>query len=241
MITFSTFFSSVLSHLLRFSPRMSITLLFIVRPRAARSTARRRVASEARPLPSGGPSCGAGRRRRSRTGSAARRRPAGRRGSPGRPSRSANAEEDEGADHPGVDRADPGRRQREEVGDHAEEEALDDDRQRHVDPEGVERGPEHADARRPVAGRAEHRQPALARDGRRGRSRSGSPLPRSPAALATMARRSRAARSPPCPRRSGAIRLLRSGGIRASSTPSDEQQPGDRGRDDRQLDRAPRR
>src|SRR5882757_9780431 len=31
------------------------------------------------------------------------------------------AEEDEGADHPGVDGPDAGRRQREEVGDHAEE------------------------------------------------------------------------------------------------------------------------
>ena len=71
-----------------------------------------------------------------------------------------DAEEDEGADHAGVDRADPRRRQREEVGDHAEEEALDDDRERHVDAEGVEGGPEHADARRPEAGGAEHRQAA---------------------------------------------------------------------------------
>src|ERR1700710_1902566 len=71
-----------------------------------------------------------------------------------------NPEEDEGADHAGVDRPDPRWRQREEVGDHAEEEALDDHRQRHVEAEGVEGGPEHADARRPEAGRAEHCQAA---------------------------------------------------------------------------------
>src|SRR3954449_5519238 len=55
-----------------------------------------------------------------------------------------DAEEDEGADHAGVDRPHPRRRQGEEVGDHAEEEPLNDDRQRHVDAEGVEGGPEHA-------------------------------------------------------------------------------------------------
>src|SRR5690348_4277970 len=59
------------------------------------------------------------------------------------------AEEDEGADHPGVDRPHPRRGQREEVGDHAEEKALDDDRQRDVDAEGVERGPKHANAEGP--------------------------------------------------------------------------------------------
>src|SRR5215467_724474 len=69
------------------------------------------------------------------------------------------AEEDEGADHAGVDRPHPRGRQREEVGDHAEEEALDDDGERDVDAEGVEGGPEDPDARRPVAGGAEHRQP----------------------------------------------------------------------------------
>ena len=52
------------------------------------------------------------------------------------------AEEDEGADHPGVHRADPARREREQVGDHADEEALDDDPERDVDVEGVEARPE---------------------------------------------------------------------------------------------------
>src|SRR3954454_9985813 len=71
-----------------------------------------------------------------------------------------DAEEDEGADHSRVDRPHPRRGEREEVGDHAEEEALDDDRERHVDAEGVERGPEHADAEGPEAGCPEHRQTA---------------------------------------------------------------------------------
>src|SRR5215218_6429261 len=69
------------------------------------------------------------------------------------------AEEDEGADHPRVDRPHPRRGEREEVGDHPEEEALDDDRERDVDAEGVERGPENADAEGPEAGGADHRQP----------------------------------------------------------------------------------
>src|ERR1700761_2340512 len=73
------------------------------------------------------------------------------------------AEEDEGADHPGVHRPHPGGREREEVGDHAEEEALDDDRERDLDAERVERGPEHADVERPEARRADHREAALAR------------------------------------------------------------------------------
>src|SRR5436305_6274516 len=70
------------------------------------------------------------------------------------------AEEDEGADHPRVDRPHPRRREREEVGNHAEEEALNDDRERNVDAEGVERSPEHADAEGPEASGAEHRQAA---------------------------------------------------------------------------------
>src|SRR3954470_19418814 len=53
-------------------------------------------------------------------------------------------EEDEGADHPRVHRPDPGGGEREEVGDHAEEEALDDHGERDVDAEGVERSPEDA-------------------------------------------------------------------------------------------------
>src|SRR3954447_4049695 len=70
------------------------------------------------------------------------------------------AEEDEGADHPGVDRPHPRRRQRKEVRAHPEEEALADDRERDVNAEGVERGPEHADAEGQEAGGAEHRQAA---------------------------------------------------------------------------------
>src|SRR6478672_713203 len=65
--------------------------------------------------------------------------------------RLGDPEEDEGADHPGVDRPYTGRRQRKEIGDHAEEEALDHDRQRHMEAEGVEGSPEHADAGRPEA------------------------------------------------------------------------------------------
>src|SRR3954454_1627601 len=69
-------------------------------------------------------------------------------------------EEDEGADHSRVDCPHPRRGEREEVGDHAEEETLDDDRERDVDAEGVEGSPEHADAEGPEAGGAEHRQAA---------------------------------------------------------------------------------
>src|SRR3954471_17232598 len=71
-----------------------------------------------------------------------------------------DAEEDEGADHPRVDRPHPRRCQWEEVGDHAEEEALDDDGERNVDAEGVERRPEDADAEGPEAGGAVHLEAA---------------------------------------------------------------------------------
>src|SRR3954453_14933072 len=73
-------------------------------------------------------------------------------------------EEDEGADHPRVDRPHSGRGQREEVGDHAEEEALDDDGKRDVDPEGVKRRPEDADAEGPEASGADNGE-AAARGG----------------------------------------------------------------------------
>src|SRR3954454_19372778 len=76
-----------------------------------------------------------------------------------------DAEEDEGADHPRVDRPHSGRGQREEVGDHAEEEALDDDSERDVDAEGMERRPEDADAEGPEAGGADHREAAARRVG----------------------------------------------------------------------------
>src|SRR3954453_21927466 len=69
-------------------------------------------------------------------------------------------EEDEGADHPRVDRPHSGRGQWEEVGDHAEKEALDDDGKRDVDPEGVKRRPEDADAEGPEASGADHREAA---------------------------------------------------------------------------------
>src|SRR4051794_14007319 len=69
-----------------------------------------------------------------------------------------DAEEDEGADHPGVDRPHPRRGEGEEVGDHAEEEALDDDGERNVNAEGVEGGPEDADAEGPETGGTDHRQ-----------------------------------------------------------------------------------
>src|SRR3954470_16330564 len=76
-----------------------------------------------------------------------------------------DAEEDEGADHPRVDRPHPRRCKWEEVGDHAEEEALDDDGERNVDAEGVERGPENADAEGPKTGGTDHRQATAGRMG----------------------------------------------------------------------------
>src|SRR4051795_6323258 len=79
--------------------------------------------------------------------------------------RLGDPEEDEGADHPGVDRPHPGRGEGEEVGDHAEEEALDDDGERNVNAEGVEGSPEDADAEGPEAGGADHREAAARRVG----------------------------------------------------------------------------
>src|SRR4051794_35509718 len=76
-----------------------------------------------------------------------------------------DAEEDEGADHARVDRPHSGRRQRKEVGDHAEEEALDDHGERDVDTEGMEGGPQHADAEGPEAGGADNREAAARRMG----------------------------------------------------------------------------
>src|SRR3954454_4717496 len=58
-------------------------------------------------------------------------------------------EKEKGADQSGVDGANAGRGEREQVGQHADEEALYDDSKRHRHPERLEGGPEDGDVRRP--------------------------------------------------------------------------------------------
>src|SRR3954471_17903318 len=142
-------------------------------------------------------------------------------------------EEDEGADHPGVDRPHSGRCQREEVGDHAEEEALDDDRERDVDAEGVERGPEDADAEGPEAGRAEHREAAARGMGEEpeGEAEAFAEGGRDLADGLEEVLRALAVGVAGQP-------LLSVGGDQRDEDAEDHQQPGDGGGDDRQLDRA---
>ena len=74
--------------------------------------------------------------------------------------RAGDVEEHEGADHPRVHGPHPARGEREQVGDHADEESLHHDPERDLGVVGVERGPEDADVGCPEADGAEHREPA---------------------------------------------------------------------------------
>src|SRR4051794_15006815 len=142
-------------------------------------------------------------------------------------------EEDEGADQTRVDRSDPGRCQREEIGHHSEEVALDDHGERHVDAEGVEAGPEDADAESPEARGAEHGEASSRGMGEeaegeaetlaQGRRDPGGFLEKLVGAVAV------GEEGQP---------LLEVGWDQHDEDAEDQQQPGDRGGDDRQLHRA---
>ena len=189
----------------------------------------------AAPAPSARRCGAAGRRRRSRAASAARRRSAGRSG-PRRRSCRRRARGRRAAKVPIIPAstaADPAGRG-EQVGDHADEEALDDDRQRDLRVEGRERRPEDADVA-PPRSRSRRRPRARPREGSRTKA----------IAVADAGRRASPARSPggaairPENRSCDAAetRRSRSPGISAISRKIDDHAAGDRRRDDRQPGR----
>ena len=136
--------------------------------------------------------------------------------------RRGQAEQHEGADHAGVDRAHPARGEREQVGDHADEEPLDDHGAADAHVEGLEAGPEDRDVGRPEADRAGDRQAAL-----RGGCGRCAIARRVPAAIVagTVARRT-ARRPYRCSGEASAMRRWRSPGTGASSRkPHDQRRP----------------